>query len=105
MNPLASLIRAMLQHQLNVPAGVSSSADDTAIVQDLERVVMEGGIASFLESADPTTATQFITWMESHQSDPNLVTNVFTTFPALFAAVHREMVETIEASKRTIVAQ
>jgi hypothetical protein len=105
MNPLSSLITAMLQHQLGVTISATATDEEKARVTDLERIVMEGGIAAFLESSDPATSEKFVTWMESHQSDPDLITNVFTTFPTLFAAVHREMVETIEATKRTTSTQ
>jgi len=105
MNPLSSLVQAMLKHQLGVTIDAGATPTEQAQVHDLERMVMEGGIAAFLESSDPEQVTQFVSWMETHHADPDLVTQVFVAFPTLFAAVHREMVETIDASKRIVTTE
>lgn len=103
MNPLSSLTTT-LQHELGLDFK-SMSADVLPHIETLQAVIMEGAIATFLTTADAGTAQTFVTWVETHQSDPDLITHVFQTFPALLPAVHDEMVAAIESVKKNITAQ
>ena len=102
MNPLSSLVTT-LQHELGLKDEVVS-ASVAPQLETLQAVIMEGAIASFLAEADSDTTRTFVEWVEVHQSDPNLLTSVFTTFPELLPAVHDEMLLAIESVKKKMVA-
>ncbi len=97
MNPLTSLITT-LQTELGLGSG-TTTPDAALTVQALQEVIMEGAIASFLSTEDATTASSFIEWVEAHQSDTNLLIEVFEKFPTLLIAVHTEMVEAIKSTQ------
>jgi hypothetical protein len=98
MNPLTTLITS-LQHELGLGNG-TSTPDAALSVQALQEVIMEGAIASFLATEDETTTQTFVEWVEAHQSDANLLIEVFEKFPTLLTAVHTEMVGAIESAHR-----
>ena len=99
MNPLTSLITT-LQSELGLGSG-DSTPDAAVSVQALQEVIMEGAIASFLSNEDEATASAFVEWVEAHQHDTGLLTEVFEKFPTLLSAVHTEMVEAIKSAHGT----
>jgi len=101
MNPLLSLVTT-LQTELGLDSS-SVSPEAASQIEELQAVMMEGAIASFLATADTATAQNFTTWVEEHQSDPDLLTAVFEMFPDLLLAVHTEIVAAIESVKKVKV--
>lgn len=95
MNPLTQLITS-LRHELNL---APHSLQNAPLLQDLEALIMEGAVATFLESESQASTEEFLLWIEAHQDDAVLLTKVLEKFPALMTAVHSEMVIAIDQAK------
>ncbi len=103
MNPLVTLTTT-LEHEL----GLGSTSTPIEVLPELEAlqaVIMESAVTSFLTSADEQTGRAFVTWVEEHHTDPDLLPTAFEKFPALFLSVHTEMVAAIETIKNTSSVQ
>lgn len=99
MNSL-SILATSLQHEL----GFGNAPVPTEVqpqLEALEAVIMESAVTAFLTTVDETTGRAFVTWVEEHQTDADLLPTVFEKFPALFSSVHSEMVSAIETIKNT----
>lgn len=103
MNPLIALITT-LQSELGLGSG-TTTPDAALTVQALQEVIMEGAIATFLSTEDEATGRTFVEWVELHQADATLLTEVFEKFPTLLLAVHEEMVAAIKSAQSTVVVE
>lgn len=102
MNLLTQLVGT-----LRTELGIDSGADtgNTESIAELERVIMEGAVSTFLATADTLTASTFVDWVEQNETNPDLMTAVFEKFPTLVPIIQAELHSVIDTAKQTVLGE
>ncbi len=102
MNPLTQLV-ATLRSELGITNSTDAGSNEN--IAELERVVMEGAVSTFLATEGVLTASTFVDWVEHNETNPDLMTAVFETFPTLLPIVQAELQSVIDATKQTVLGE